>query len=84
MRLISARHEQKTDNAVDKWHMMSEEDSQRIAEDFVKSSPAFVFDGIEGTLKLTNTLIPGSGYLSLNLRAGMLTIRIKPGKCLLR
>ena len=51
----------KTDNAVDKWHMMSEEDSQRIAEYFVKSSPIFVFDGIEGTLELTNTLRPRSG-----------------------
>ena len=84
MRLINARHERKTDNAVDKWHMMSEEESQRIAEDFVKSSPTFVFDGIEGTLELTNTLRPGSGYLYLNLRAGMLAMGIEPGKCSLR
>jgi hypothetical protein len=35
---------------------MSEEESRRIAEEFVKSSPTFVFDGIEDTLRLTDTI----------------------------
>jgi len=33
---------------------VTQEDSQRIAEDFVKSSPTFTFDGIAETLELTN------------------------------
>jgi hypothetical protein len=35
---------------------MSEEESQRIAEEFVKNSPTFVFDGIEDTLRLIDTI----------------------------
>jgi len=35
---------------------LSEEESRRITEEFVKSSPTFVFDGIEDTLRLTDTL----------------------------
>ena len=35
---------------------MSEEASRRIAKEFVKSSPTFVFDGIEDTLRLTDTI----------------------------
>ena len=35
---------------------MTEEASLAIAEDFVRNSPMFAFDGIKGTLKLTNTL----------------------------
>jgi len=35
---------------------MSKEESQRIAEEFVKNSPTFLFDGIEETLRLTDTL----------------------------
>ena len=35
---------------------MSEEESRRIAKEFVKSSPTFVFDGIEDTLRLTDTI----------------------------
>jgi hypothetical protein len=32
----------------------TEEEAKEIAEDFVKTSPTFVFDGIEDNLKLTN------------------------------
>ena len=35
---------------------MSEEESQRIAEEFVRNSPTFVFDGIEDILRLTDTI----------------------------
>jgi len=35
---------------------MSQEGSQAIAEQFVRNSPTFTFDGIEETLKLTGTL----------------------------
>ena len=35
---------------------VSEEESQEIAEEFVEDSPTFVFDGIEDTLVLTDTL----------------------------
>jgi hypothetical protein len=35
---------------------MSEEESRRIAEEFVKGSPTFVFDGVEDTLRLTDTI----------------------------
>jgi len=35
---------------------MSKEESQRIAEEFVENSPTFVYDGIESTLILTDTL----------------------------
>ena len=35
---------------------MSEEESQSIAEEFVGNSPTFVYDGIEDTLILTDTL----------------------------
>jgi len=34
---------------------MSKEESQRIAEEFVKNNPTFTFDGIEDTLELTDT-----------------------------
>jgi len=36
----------------------SQEESQQIAEAFVKSSPTFVFDGIEETLELAETYPP--------------------------
>jgi len=35
---------------------VSEEESQEIAEEFVEDSPTFVFDGIEDSLVLTDTL----------------------------
>ena len=35
---------------------MSQEGSQAIAEEFVRNSPTFTFDGLEETLKLTGTL----------------------------
>ena len=35
---------------------VTQEESQRIAEDFVRNSPTFVFDGIEGTLVLKDTI----------------------------
>ncbi len=38
------------------FRQMSEEESQRIAEAFVRNSPTFAFDGISDTLRLTNTL----------------------------
>ena len=41
---------------------MSEEESRKVAEDFVRNSPTFVFDGIEGTLRLANTLRPRCPY----------------------
>ena len=36
----------------------SEETTQQLAEDFVRHSPTFAFDGIEDTLKLEETLYP--------------------------
>ena len=36
---------------------MSEEESHKIAEEFLRNSPTFVFDGIEDTFTLTNTLL---------------------------
>jgi hypothetical protein len=41
---------------------ISEGESQRIAEDFVRNSPTYVFDGIEGTLRLINTVEVSSPY----------------------
>jgi hypothetical protein len=41
---------------------MSQEESQKIAEEFLKNSPTFVFDGIEETLKLTDTLTARCPY----------------------
>ena len=38
------------------FRQMSEEESQKMAEDFLKNSPTFTFDGIGDTLKLINTL----------------------------
>jgi len=35
---------------------VSREESQRIAEEFLSTSPTFVFDGIDATLRLTDTL----------------------------
>ena len=37
---------------------LTEEGSRELAEKFVRKSPTFVFDGIEGTLKLAETLYP--------------------------
>jgi len=34
---------------------VTEEESQRLAEDYLVSSPTFVFDGIEDTLRLVET-----------------------------
>ena len=41
---------------------MSKEESQRIAEEFVKNSPTFIFDGIEDTLRLTESLTARCPY----------------------
>jgi hypothetical protein len=41
---------------------MSEEESQTIAEEVMRSSPTFVFDGIEDTLRLTDTLTARCPY----------------------
>lgn len=38
----------------------TEEDARELAEDFVKNSSTFTYDGIEGTLKLAETLYPGT------------------------
>jgi len=46
----------------EKWDMLlevkiaSQEESQQIAEDFVRNSPTFIFDGIEESLKLKDSL----------------------------
>lgn len=37
---------------------LTEESSQKLAEDFVRMSPTYLFDGIEETLSLTETLYP--------------------------
>ncbi|MFO8144046.1 MAG: META domain-containing protein [Dehalococcoidales bacterium] len=51
----------------EKWDMIkqemlasavTEEQAEQIAEEFVKNSPTFVFDGIEDTLELVETLYP--------------------------
>ena len=41
---------------------MSKAESQTIAEEFLRSSPTFVFDGIEDTLRLTDTLTARCPY----------------------
>ena len=41
---------------------MSKEESQRIAEEFVRNSPTFIYDGIEDTLILTDTLTARCPY----------------------
>jgi len=41
---------------------MSEEASRKTAEDFVKNSPTFSFDGMENTLTLVNTLAARCPY----------------------
>jgi len=62
---------------------MSGEDSQRIAEDPVKSSPTLVFDGIEGTLKLIDTLSPRCPYCFEFESRHVLATVIEQGRCLL-
>ena len=47
---------------VSAFRQMSEEESQKIAEEFLRNSPTFVFDGIEGTFRLTDTLKPRCPY----------------------
>jgi hypothetical protein len=41
---------------VSPFKQMSEEESRRIAEEFVRNSPTFVFDGIEDTLRVIDTI----------------------------
>jgi len=41
---------------VSTFRQMSEEESQNMAEEFLKNSATFTFDGIEDTLRLTDTL----------------------------
>jgi len=41
---------------------MSEEESQKIAEEFLRNSPTFVFDGMEDTLMLADTLTARCPY----------------------
>jgi len=47
---------------VSAFRQMSEEESKNMAEEFVKNSATFVFDGIEDTLRLTDTLRPRCPY----------------------
>ena len=47
---------------VSPFKQMSKEESQAIAEDFLRSSPTFVFDGIEETLTLEDTLTARCPY----------------------
>ncbi len=42
--------------------MYTEEASLEIAEEFVRNSPTFAFDGMEGTLELVETLYPDIEY----------------------
>jgi len=37
---------------------MTEEDARQLAENFIRNSPTFTYDGIEDTLKLAETLYP--------------------------
>ena len=37
---------------------ITEQEAQQLAEEFVRNSPTFTFDGIEGTLQLVETLYP--------------------------
>ena len=47
---------------VSPFKQISEEDSQTIAEEFLRNSPTFAFDGIEGSLRLVETLYPDIEY----------------------
>ncbi len=47
---------------VSAFRQMSEEESQRTAEEFLRNSPTFVFDGIEDTLTLVNTITAEDSY----------------------
>ena len=46
----------------DKFIQMSEEESQKIAEEFLRDSPTFKFDGIVGSMKLVETLTARCPY----------------------
>ncbi len=41
---------------------VSREESQRIAEEFLRNSPTFAYDGMEDTLQLTDTLTARCPY----------------------
>jgi hypothetical protein len=41
---------------------LSEEESQRIALEYLRSSPTFTFDGMEDTLKLVSTIVQQKPY----------------------
>ena len=41
---------------VSAFRQMSQEESQNLAEEFLRNSATYVFDGIEGTLRVTDTL----------------------------
>jgi len=47
---------------VSPFRQMSQEESLKIAQEFLKNSPTFVFDGIEDTLRLAGTLRPRCPY----------------------
>jgi len=47
---------------VSAFKQMSKEESQGVAEEFVKNSPTFTFDGIEDTLRLTGALTARCPY----------------------
>lgn len=47
---------------VSPFRQMSQEESQKIAREFLRNSPTFTFDGIENTLRLTETLTARCPY----------------------
>jgi len=47
---------------VSPFRQMSEEESHKIAEEFLRNSPTFTFDGIEDTFRLADTLRPRCPY----------------------
>ena len=44
-------------NNIQRKSVISQEQSQKIAEEFLRNSPTFKFDGVEDTLKLVNTAV---------------------------
>ena len=49
-------------NNIQRESKISQEESQKIAEEFLRSSPTFKFDGIEDTLKLISTIVREKTY----------------------
>lgn len=49
-------------NNIQREPVISREESQQIAEGFLRSSPTFKFDGMENTLKLVSTAVREKPY----------------------